>query len=184
MAFIAAPEYERFSLDDPEAGRKLIENLDRRKVRLAFSELCWHFRCDDYDERSRLREFLRGLHDARLVIEVLPHLFCRPALAHGATGHARRKAVAKAKRHFRRIVKDASLRDAQVAALLAFIGARGEASVASLKAEAARLAFPDGRASYLIQHMRETSKIEKVSYGTYRLPSDPEPAPSESAPTP
>ena len=175
------PENERFSLDDPEAGRKLAANLDARKVRLAFSELCRHFGCDDLEDKLRLRALLETLKADGTLVEPEVKLFCRPALARGATGAARRKAVAKAKRHFRR-VKDVSLRDAQVASLLAFIRERGEAPVSAMKEEAARLAFPDGRLNYLIQHMRETSKIERVSYGTYRLA--PEPAEPPSAPVP
>ena len=45
MSYHDAPEHARFSLDDPEAGRKLAENLDARTVRLAFSEVCMHFEC-------------------------------------------------------------------------------------------------------------------------------------------
>lgn len=176
------PERERFSLDDPEAGRKLAANLDARKVRLAFSELCWHFRCDGLEDKILLRALLETLKSEGTIVEPELKLFCRPALAHGAIGPKRRKAIAKLKRIVRR-AGDTSVRDGQAAALLAFIGARGEASVASLKEEAARLGFPDGRVSYIIQHLRETTKIEKVSYGVYRLPAEAQ-APLVSEPVP
>lgn len=182
MTYVFAPEHERFSLDDPEAGRKLVENLDRRKVRLAFSELCWHFDADGYDERARLRVLLEALKVDGVLVEPEQKLFCRPALAHGQSGTNRRKAIAQVKRLARRM-KDTSARDGQAAAILAFIGTRGQATVASMKDEAARLGFPDGRINYLIQHMRETSRIEKVAYGTYRLPAEA-PVCSALEPTP
>lgn len=96
MAFIESRETERFSLDDPEAARKLVENLDARKVRLAFSEMCWHFRCTDYDEKMRLRNFLIELDSQGLVLEVLPNLYCRPALSGGRSdAESVRKAAKK-----------------------------------------------------------------------------------------
>jgi len=100
MAFIESREKERFSLDDPEAARKLVENLDARKVRLAFSELCWHFRCTDYDEKMRLRAFLIELDSQGLVLEVLPNLYCRPALSGGSSDA---KSVRKAAKKIARI---------------------------------------------------------------------------------
>lgn len=177
------PERERFSLDDPEAGRKLLANLDARKVRLAFSELCWHFRCDDIEDRIRLRTLLETLKSDNALIEPELKLYCRPALAHGATGSAHRKALAKAKRHFRRRAQEVAACTAQAAALLAFISTRGETTAASLKEEATRLAFPDGRVNGIIRHLHKTSKIERVSYGTYRLLSEPQVS-SDSDPVP
>jgi hypothetical protein len=163
---------ERFSLDDPDAGRKLAANLDARKVRLAFSELCRHFGCDDVGERARLRAFLETLKADGTLVEPELKLFCRPALAHGATGPKRRKAIAEAKRLARRM-KDTALRDAEAGAILAFMrGQGGRASRAQVIEEAARLGLPLGRATYLIQHLREIAAIESVSHGVYRLRED------------
>lgn len=103
MAFTESREKERFSLDDPEAGRKLVENLDARKVRLAFSEICWHFRCTEYDEKMRLRNFLIGLDSQGLVLEVLPNLYCRPALSGGSSDAASVRKAAKKIARIRRV---------------------------------------------------------------------------------
>jgi len=75
---------ERFSLDDPDAGRKFVENLDRRKVRLAFSEACAQFACETPEDKEKLRSFLLGMEMDGLIVEVLSNLYCRPDMTQGS----------------------------------------------------------------------------------------------------
>ena len=181
MAFTSAPEKERFSLDDPDAGRKLIGNLDVRKVRLVFSELCWHFRCEDHDEKMRLRAFLLDLSMTGEIVEVLPNLYCRPSLTGGSSDPAaRRKAIKQLRKTTmtaRRGRKAASTRDEEAKSLHAFAAAQGERVARSaLVAEGARIGLNQGRVSYLIQHLRETGALQSSRYGVYAVivpePSD------------
>lgn len=74
-----------FSLDDPEAGRKLIENLDRRQVRVQVGEMCWHFGIafPTEEDRVNVRAFLCRLVEKGDLVEAAGGLFCRPELREG-----------------------------------------------------------------------------------------------------
>lgn len=198
MASLFPPEKERFSLDDPDAGRKLIENLDRRRVRLAFSELCWHFRCYDYDEKMRLRSFLLNLEIDGSIVEVLSNLYCRPALTGGtsdaesvakaekllrAAASPKRKAASAPDRAGRpKPVKDVAKRDREAKLLLDFIVARGGTAAASeLTAEGERLGFTRNRTAYLIVCLKTSGALESHAYGRYRAASGPLPEASAAS---
>lgn len=74
-----------FSWDDPEAGRKLVENLDRRRVRLQVIEFCWHFGIPTPDGMDRLRAkaFLDDLCRRGELVEPVSGLYCRPDMTGG-----------------------------------------------------------------------------------------------------
>lgn len=74
-----------FSIDDPEAGRKLVENLDRRRVRLQVIEACWHFgfKSPDGLDRMRVKAFLDGLCRRGELVKVAGGLYCRPDMTAG-----------------------------------------------------------------------------------------------------
>ncbi|HTK59771.1 MAG TPA: hypothetical protein VL283_01055 [Candidatus Baltobacteraceae bacterium] len=76
----------RFSLDDPEAGRKLVENLDRRRVRIQVVEMCWHFGYPFPSEavRSRVKAFLDGLCAKGEMVQPVGGLYCRPDMTSGS----------------------------------------------------------------------------------------------------
>jgi len=181
MKTAVALERERFSLDDPEAGRKLVANLDARKVRLVFSELCWHFQCESYYQKERLRAFLLELSMDGEVLEVLPNLYCRPALAHGSSGATLEKAAKKIKR-----IRRASItteRDADAKALLDFAAAHGPVvTTAVLNTEAERLGWRKGRIGYIIQHLRTQGWLRTRSYATYDVHPPTVPESSEGEP--
>jgi len=166
-----SPASARFSLDDPDAGRKLVENLDVRKVRLAFSELCWHFRCEDYDEKMRLRAFLLDLSMTGEIVEVLSNLYCRPSLTGGSSSSsARRKAIKHLRTTARRARKTASTRDDEAKALYAFAAAQGEGVARqALLVEGARLGLNEGRVTYIIQRLRAAGALQSSGYGVYSV---------------
>ncbi len=124
MSFFRSPEEEIFSLDDPEAGRKLAKNLDKRKVRLDFSELCAHFQCGTYEEKSRLRNFLIALDAQDILVEVMPNLYCRPALTVDRKGAGDKSASKETKKKIqgarqKREKKSAPKRDEEAAEAVA-----------------------------------------------------------------
>jgi len=74
-----------FSIDDPEAGRKLIENLDSRRVRVQIIEVCWHFGFSSPDglDRMRIKTFLDDLCARGELVQAVAGLYCRPDMTGG-----------------------------------------------------------------------------------------------------
>jgi hypothetical protein len=74
-----------FSIDDPEAGRKLVENLDHRRVRVQVIEVCWHFgfKSPDGLDRMRIKAFLDDLCARGEMVQPIAGLYCRPDMTVG-----------------------------------------------------------------------------------------------------
>jgi len=184
----------RFSLDDPEAGRKLIENLDRRRVRLQVIEMCWHFGYPfpGNEVRSRVKAFLDGLCAKGELVQPAGGLYCRPDMTQGrasveqavkelaeihvkakgalaALPSAPKRSIPKPERVRKpRSIKDTAKRDSEAKKLLAFALANGpNIRALSFAAEGQRLGMDRGRVTYILTHLRAKGLLKSNGYGTY-----------------
>lgn len=179
MAFTSSPAQQRFSLDDPEAGRKLLANFDARKVRLDFADLCWHFRAESYDDKMRLLALLAKLKEDGTLLEAAPRLYCRPSLRGGLSDEEKEPKPAPKKERSEKPrgrtwgPKDPERTAREAAQLMAFAAANGPSiRSAQFIEEGKRLGLEAKRIPYLLTHLRAKSKLRSNGYGTYTLVTD------------
>ncbi len=173
MSFPCSRERERFSLDDPKAGRKLAENLDARKVRVDFAELCMHFDCVEPEDKIRLHAKLAEWVLDRLIVEADRRLYCRPALS------GKQVTIRKERRVMRNRRPRGSVElDRHVALLLDFVRAqKADVTTKMMVEEGKRMGLEPSRTEYLIDILRTKKQIFRQGIGLYRAREDEAPAP-------
>jgi hypothetical protein len=182
-------------MDDPEAPAKLVQSLERRRVRLQVLEMCWHFGFErpTADERAAAQAFLEDRCDAGELVRWGNdeyRLYCRPDMLEGqsisiegaatlleeltARRAERRAALPKAEQKSlfaaTRRKFDQVNREREAKELLAFAVAQcGAVTLGALKEEGARLGLSDTRVTQLIKYLTSTRALRRQAHAVYEV---------------